>query len=781
MRVILPFVLNGQTLEKGKGFPKKVVAGSKDCLVVKVSGIPDGSVATAYFKQSWDNEKVYDLPFVGDECVIDEYITTMPTVVNEYVDYVVSFSVAVFDGDGQRLTTDPFKIVLNKSNYSDTTENTPDIPESQYVQFTRAFADLKNSFNELEEKFDDLSNGVSKSDVVYNKPTGTNLLDYDAVTVFTEEADMWDETPRTLITGYIPVQAGDVLSYQQTPDDVGSVVLTAGVVLNAYYYDSKWNELENESITTATFTVPDIDGVAYVRLILTGERNGLVWNPDGNLLEGIVRGAAAVDFAEFASVPYIRTDYLPDGVGGTDDAVLYTEQTLTEEQKAQARENIGAVSEDEAFDRAIGEITVGKNLLNLNAVAPDPDDPYSGGFLRGKLFNDAGVISGNAAACITDYIPVQDGKYIVCSYNNGTKRAYMMARRTMGYDANKNIIGLLSSSTNYITPAKLAGVAYVRLQLTTSHVGAEGQVEYNDKETYSDTYEPYTETIIPGGLTLKPECMPTEFDELTASTLATDKARFDSRFNYVAYSAINSIGKDQNSREFFLWASKKEFTALKGDIEVTADGKLVMCHDEGFTFDEDGKIVVPYDPAKGTAIHDLTEAECLALQYARYSGYVCSFEEYIRICKKYGKIAYITVRNHYVDEYVPELLRVLHKYGMVKQCIISAYPYIDPLYAVREADPNIMMAWVLGKYANITTAHIDTAISLGNMLICGFHIASASDDVDARLAGSVSAIEYAHGHDVRVYDCQIHTMEQADKLMEYGITGAQIMFAPTFE
>jgi uncharacterized protein YlbG (UPF0298 family) len=234
--------------------------------------------------------------------------------------------------------------------------------------------------------------------------------------------------------------------------------------------------------------------------------------------------------------------------------------------------------------------------------------------------------------------------------------------------------------------------------------------------------------------------------------------------------------------------AKRDFTALKGDIEVTADGKLIMCHDEGFTLDANGKIQGKYDPTNypdtSTAIHDMTEAECLALQHAEYYEMVCTvcgFEEYIRICKKYGKIAYITVRNHYVDEYVPELLRVLRKYGMVKQCIISAYPYIDPLYAVREADPNIMMAWVLGKYANITTAHIDTAISLGNMLICGFHIASASDDVDARLAGSVSAIEYAHGHDVRVYDCKIHTMEQADKLMEYGITGAQIMFNPSFE
>lgn len=38
------------------------------------------------------------------------------------------------------------------------------------------------------------------------------------------------------------------------------------------------------------------------------------------------------------------------GGGGVEDAVLYTEQSLTEEQKAQARENIGAVTLEEVID-----------------------------------------------------------------------------------------------------------------------------------------------------------------------------------------------------------------------------------------------------------------------------------------------------------------------------------------------------------------------------------------------------------------------------------------------
>ena len=137
--------------------------------------------------------------------------------------------------------------------------------------------------------------------------------------------------------------------------------------------------------------------------------------------------------------------------------------------------------------------------------------------------------------------------------------------------------------------------------------------------------------------------------------------------------------------------------------------------------------------------------------------------------------------DHYVDECVPEMMRVLRKYSMVKQCIVSGYPSFAPLQVVREADPNIMLAWVLTKYTALTTEHIDRAVSMGNMLISGFHFASASQDVVTQLAGSLAAIEYAHEKDVRVYECQVHSMEIADKLMEYGITGAQMMIAPSFE
>lgn len=156
MRVVLPFKLVGQKLVKGRDFPKSVADGSRDSVVIKVGGIPDGCIAKGYFKLSWENNATYDLTFDGDELVVDEYIVTLPTHANnKYIDYTFSFSLAIWEGDIERLTTSPVEIVVEKSNYSDTTTNTPDIPESQYEALAQSVADVVDLTNSINEDVSD--------------------------------------------------------------------------------------------------------------------------------------------------------------------------------------------------------------------------------------------------------------------------------------------------------------------------------------------------------------------------------------------------------------------------------------------------------------------------------------------------------------------------------------------------------------------------------------------------------------------------------------------------
>ena len=145
----------------------------------------------------------------------------------------------------------------------------------------------------------------------------------------------------------------------------------------------------------------------------------------------------------------------------------------------------------------------------------------------------------------------------------------------------------------------------------------------------------------------------------------------------------------------------------------------------------------------------------------------------MKICKKYGKIAYITIRDSYIDEVVSAMFPVLDKYNMRTRCIVNSFTF-ESLQAVREVDNAITLSQVLGTGENITTTAIDRAVSLGNCQICGFDFPSFGrfDDIEE------SVVAYAKEKDIRLYQAQVNSMDDIDMLMEYGISGAHMTVVP---
>lgn len=110
-----------------------------------------------------------------------------------------------------------------------------------------------------------------------------------------------------------------------------------------------------------------------------------------------IRGAAG-------TTPVKGTDYFTEadkeGFLGEMDAVRYVEQTLTEAQKAQARQNIDAVPKSETFNIR-QEVT--PDYTNLI-------DVY--GFHKDSGLNGSGTLIDNAGTYVSEYIPVKMGDVI---------------------------------------------------------------------------------------------------------------------------------------------------------------------------------------------------------------------------------------------------------------------------------------------------------------------------------------------------------------------------------
>lgn len=265
------------------------------------------------------------------------------------------------------------------------------------------------------------------------------------------------------------------------------------------------------------------------------------------------------------------------------------------------------------------------------------------------------------------------------------------------------------------------------------------------------------------------------------------RQRFNAEPIMVAYSNGADLGY-MNTELAYINAAIAGFKWLKGDVQPTSDGKLIMCHDNGFTFDDDGQIIA-YDEtsSKTKNIHDMTYDECMNLLYSHnyhiYTNYisgnaervvynpkVCDLEQFLEICKEYGTRPYIVIRDKYMDTVVPELLKLLEKYDFIDNCIVNSFT-LDSVKLVANQSNHRVMISVVKEYAknrNLTIKDVDDILAISpNCTINIYTSLDTSDWNNAILAKmSEKAINYAKSLGVTVGSAGI---EKPHKLFKSGI------------
>ena len=265
------------------------------------------------------------------------------------------------------------------------------------------------------------------------------------------------------------------------------------------------------------------------------------------------------------------------------------------------------------------------------------------------------------------------------------------------------------------------------------------------------------------------------------SGLASNEYSEADHFDYIAYSAVNGIyDAPINTAEHYLKCSSPEyaFTSIKGDLQLTADNRIVMCHDPGFTLNAEGRII-HFNSANMIDIRSMTYSQCMALQYEKqyrgeYVG-VCDFETYISICAGSGKNAFITIRDRNIPELVNEMMSIIYRYDMQSRCTINSHK-LSSLQAVRACDPSIALSWII--YGVPSLDQVDTAVQLGHCLLtlCAFPTSSYGG-ID-RLKAGEDCLAYAREQGLRLYTAVLNCTSFTDELLQLGISGAQFNEAP---
>lgn len=244
----------------------------------------------------------------------------------------------------------------------------------------------------------------------------------------------------------------------------------------------------------------------------------------------------------------------------------------------------------------------------------------------------------------------------------------------------------------------------------------------------------------------------------------------------IAYSKIGLAPK--NTKEHFLIAAAYDFDALKGDVRITKDGRLLMCHDAGFTFDENGYIA-KFNKENYVPFLEMDYKEACGNGYFEmhdkfgYYAEVADFADFIRICAEKNKIAYITLRNNRIPEIVSETLKTVRKYDMEDKCVINSFTY-ETLTEVRKYSDKIPVSNVFHKSDVLTPETVRMVADLGNSIATPFtfEAPNAYEVVKASEAGYREAKRLG----VYLHMAQIPTPMDRENLIKRGFTGFQLLY-----
>lgn len=242
----------------------------------------------------------------------------------------------------------------------------------------------------------------------------------------------------------------------------------------------------------------------------------------------------------------------------------------------------------------------------------------------------------------------------------------------------------------------------------------------------------------------------------------------------IAYSSIN-LGLPNTKMHFDL-SARFGFNALKGDVRISKDDKLFMCHDDGLT--TSAGMIYPYDANYNTKIINLNANILSLYTHSETLGYLptasqhlCTFEEYIQICVKHNKIAYITVRENKIPKVIELCMETLKKYNMLERCVFNSYEY-EALQEVRKYSGSIPVSLVINHGQYIDETAIEKVACLGNGILTAFY---EPGDVDLNDEYNSKGIAYAKERNIILHMAQVETYDDYIKYINAGFKGFHLL------
>ncbi len=208
--------------------------------------------------------------------------------------------------------------------------------------------------------------------------------------------------------------------------------------------------------------------------------------------------------------------------------------------------------------------------------------------------------------------------------------------------------------------------------------------------------------------------------------------KFDNKgdIKMIAHRGVSGLERE-NTCPAFVAAGVKSYYGIETDVHVTLDGKYIIVHDD------DLKRVAGIDMCIEKSKFD----DLRAIRFTDRDGatkradiFLPTLEEYLSICKKYGKEAVLELKNEMTPEHVVGIAAAVEAMGMFESTTFisfagnnllhlrAAYPTAKAQFLSGAADASVAQ-WIIDNrmdadiyYKSLTKEFIDTMHAHGRVV-----------------------------------------------------------------
>ncbi len=229
-----------------------------------------------------------------------------------------------------------------------------------------------------------------------------------------------------------------------------------------------------------------------------------------------------------------------------------------------------------------------------------------------------------------------------------------------------------------------------------------------------------------------------------------DTVKFDKKGTHViAHRGLSGIEKE-NTCSAFVAAGNRSYYGIETDIHRTKDGHFVINHDGDFKRVAGMDIVIEestLEEIRNVVLFDVDGVK------GRYDLRPAVLQDYISICKKYGKHSVLELKSNFTDEEIVKIIDIIKSYDYLESVTFISFEY-ENLSKVRKVLPNQSCQYLFWK---LTDEEIERLVR---------------DKIDADVwckELTKEQIDKAHAKGLKVNCWTVNEKENGEKFASWGI------------